>query len=136
MSDRQSGILQFECSQDNWEPNVVHFWERYVGNAKLGEHSTSSEMKRFMEKVQPYLEQPIGMALYEWKDGKIGAVCIQGGPKGEGGLDDATGASGAAGGAGLKQTSATVDLGSVKEDAKEEDRGLWGLNIKFPWMKK
>ncbi len=53
MSDRQSGILQFECSQDNWEPNVVHFWERYVGNAKLGEHSTSSEMKRFMEKARP-----------------------------------------------------------------------------------
>ena len=26
--------------------------------------------------------------------------------------------------------------GNVKEDAKEEDRGLWGLNIKFPWMKK
>lgn len=32
------------------------------------------------------------------------------GPKGEGGLDDATGASGAAGGASYKQTSATVDL--------------------------
>ena len=29
--------------------------------------------------VQPFLEQPIGMALYEWKDGKIGAVCMQGG---------------------------------------------------------
>ncbi len=32
------------------------------------------------------------------------------GPKGEGGLDDATGASGAAGGASMKQTSGTVDL--------------------------
>ena len=32
------------------------------------------------------------------------------GPKGEGGLDDATGASGAAGGASLKQSSSTVDL--------------------------
>ena len=52
MSDRQSGILSFECSQDNWEPNVVHFWERYVGNAKLGAHSTSPEMKKFMEKVR------------------------------------------------------------------------------------
>lgn len=50
------------------------------------------------------------MALYEWNDGQLGAVCLQGGPKGEGGLDDATGASGAAGGAGLKQTSATLDL--------------------------
>ncbi len=32
------------------------------------------------------------------------------GPKGEGGLDDATGASGSSGGASMKQTSATVDL--------------------------
>lgn len=32
------------------------------------------------------------------------------GPKGEGGLDDATGASGAAGGASMKQTSSAVDL--------------------------
>ncbi len=53
MSDRQSGILSFECSQDNWDPNVVHFWERYVGNAKLGAHSTSPEMQKFMEKVLP-----------------------------------------------------------------------------------
>ncbi len=32
-----------------------------------------------MVQVQPFLQQPIGMALYEWKDGKIGAVCMQGG---------------------------------------------------------
>lgn len=32
------------------------------------------------------------------------------GPKGEGGLDDATGASGAAGGAGYKQTSRLTQL--------------------------
>jgi hypothetical protein len=38
-------------------------------------------------------------------------VCA--GPKGEGGLDDATGQSGGAGGgAGYTQTSATVDLGA------------------------
>ena len=62
MSDRQSGILSFECSQDNWEPNVVHFWERYVGNAKLGAHSTSPEMKKFMEKVRAITGVCIGAA--------------------------------------------------------------------------
>ncbi len=29
--------------------------------------------------IQEHLEGPIGMALYEWKDGKIGNVCVQGG---------------------------------------------------------
>ena len=29
--------------------------------------------------MQSLLEGPIGMALYEWKDGKIGQQCIQGG---------------------------------------------------------
>ncbi len=29
--------------------------------------------------IQEHLEGPIGMALYEWKDGKIGTVCVQGG---------------------------------------------------------
>ena len=110
--------------------------------------------------IQEHLEGPIGMALYEWKDGKIGNVCVQGGelhlhcpwmllkeglprlslfynsahilsygymvfdstyngitgPKGEGGLDDATGAGGT-GASNMKQTSAVVNLGEP-----------------FPWM--
>jgi hypothetical protein len=89
---------------------VFHFWELYEGNAAMGRHNTTPEVAAFMEKVQPLLEGPVGMALYEWKDGKIGATAVQGGPRGEGGLDDATGATGAAGGASYKQTSATVDL--------------------------
>jgi hypothetical protein len=40
--------------------------------------------------------------LYEIKNGKIGVASIAFGPKGEGGLDDATGAGGA-GGAGYQQ---------------------------------
>ena len=102
--------------------------------------------------IQTHLEGPIGIALYEWKDGQIGAASIQGGklllsprddslssidwqacivhasavhalaacigktkcagPKGEGGLDDATGAGGT-GASRMTQTSATVDLGEV-----------------------
>jgi hypothetical protein len=53
------------------------------------------------------------MALYEWVDGALGPASMQGGPKGEGGLDDATGASGAAGGASMKQTSRSFDLGAI-----------------------
>lgn len=102
----------------------------------MGRHNTTPEMKAFMENVQKYLEQPVGMALYEMKDGQIGAVATQGGPKGEGGLDDATGAAGTAGGAGYKQTSSAVDLTNIKEEEKEEDRGLWGIKFEFPWMKK
>lgn len=58
---------------------------------------------------------------------------------GEGGLDDATGASGMAAGAGLKQTSSVVNLGDVKRD---EGKTPWGMdlkldtNFKFPWQKK
>lgn len=76
----------------------------------MGRHNTAAEMQESMKQLLPLLEGPVGMALYEMKDGKLGAVAVQGGPKGEGGLDDATGASGAAGGASYKQTSATVDL--------------------------
>ena len=89
---------------------MFHFWEMYESNGDLGRHNTTPEYQQFMEKVQTLIDGPIGMALYEWKDGRLGPACTQGGPRGEGGLDDATGASGAAGGASYKQTSATVDL--------------------------
>ena len=29
--------------------------------------------------IQQHLEGPIGMALYEWQDGKIGMACVHGG---------------------------------------------------------
>lgn len=29
--------------------------------------------------IQEYLEGPVGLALYEWQDGKIGNCCVQGG---------------------------------------------------------
>jgi hypothetical protein len=31
--------------------------------------------------VQQYLEGPIGMALYDWQDGKLGEVRMQGGER-------------------------------------------------------
>ena len=110
MSDRSSGILSFDCSRDGGDTNVFHFWEVYESNVTMGRHNTTPEVESFMNKVKPLLESPVGMVLYEMKDGKLGPASVQGGPRGEGGLDDATGATGAAGGASYKQTSGTVDL--------------------------
>lgn len=116
MNDRSSGIQEFKCLVDSWEDNVVHFWERYESNVSLGRHNTTPEVEAFMNKVAPFLEQPVGMALYEYRDGQLGPLSVQMGPKGEGGLDDATGASGAAGGASYKQTSRLTQLSTVVDD--------------------
>ena len=56
----------------------------------------------------------------------VRALCIpppQGGVKGEGGLDDATGTNRFGGGASMKQTSATVDLTRFTEKDDEEKVG-------------
>ena len=51
---------------------------------------------------------------------------MQGGVKGEGGLDDATGTNRFGGGASMKQTSATVDLTRFTEKDDEEKVGAVG----------
>lgn len=52
MQNSKSGILAFECSQDNYEPNVLHFWERYDGNRSMGLHNTTDEYSKFMRLVR------------------------------------------------------------------------------------
>lgn len=52
MKNSKSGILAFECSQDNYEPNVMHFWERYDGNRSMGLHNTTDEYSVFMRQVR------------------------------------------------------------------------------------
>lgn len=136
-SDRSSGILAFEFSQDDFEGNTFHFMELYESNVHLGRHNTTEEFKDFMVGIQNHLEQPPGMVLYEWNRGRIGIPRVQGGPKGEGGLDDATGASGAYGGARLAQTSnalGVVSAATEKDEENNERDTLWG--IKLPWMQK
>lgn len=132
-SNKDNGIVEFVCSRDLYESNVFHFWERYDGNVSLGRHNTSPEFMSFMEGVQDLLEEPIGLALYAFQDGQLSNVCVQGGPKGEGGLDDATGASKSAGAAGMKQTSSALNLGKVK---RGDEGDSWGMGFKFPWQKK
>lgn len=52
MKNSKSGILAFECSQDNYEPNLLHFWERYDGNRSMGLHNTTDEYSKFMRLVR------------------------------------------------------------------------------------
>ncbi len=52
MKNSKSGILAFECSLDNYEPNVLHFWERYDGNRSMGLHNTTDEYSKFMRLVR------------------------------------------------------------------------------------
>lgn len=132
MTDRANGILEFGVNHDMEDKNVFHFFERYSSNAKLGEHNVKPEVKAFMEKLQEHVDEPVGMALYEMKGGQLSNIMMQGGPKGEGGLDDATGAGGSGGGASLKQSSATVDLG--KQDRGDGDTA-WGMKAPA-WIKK
>lgn len=123
---KRRGVIEFTYGRDSYEPNVFHFWERYDSNVSLGRHNTRDEVVAFMERLQRdgLLQGPVGMVLYEWRDGHLGPASAQGGPKGEGGLDDATGGSGMAGGAGLKQTSATLDLGNIERGEEGDSFGM------------
>ncbi|BBN14298.1 hypothetical protein MPTK1_6g10490 [Marchantia polymorpha subsp. ruderalis] len=116
-----SGITVFECNVDPFEKNVFHFWERYDSFQIMNDIRASPEHTKFLNDVRPLLTGPIGLAAYEYKDGQIGHMMNPIGPKGEGGLDDATGQSG------TKQQSSSIGqgLGQMEED---EDVKSWGLD--------
>lgn len=50
-ADRSTGLLAFECSNDRWDANVFHFWERYESNAAMGRLNNRDDMQNFMENV-------------------------------------------------------------------------------------
>lgn len=130
----RDGVLEFSFARDAYDPATFHFWERYTCNVACGRHNTRADVVKFMEGVVPLLEGPIGMALYEYRAGVgLSNACAQGGPKSEGGLDDAPGGNGMAGGAGLKQTSGTLELG-IKEDDAAAEAPAWGMGFKLPWQ--
>ena len=110
--DAKSGIICFHVSKDPQEGHVFHFWEVYESDQAFASHTGSVEMKAFLKNISTLVEGPPGMVLYEIKDGHIGMAATAEGPKGEGGLDDATG-SGGCGGASYKQTSRVVNLGTL-----------------------
>ena len=50
-AEPDSGILAFDVSQDIYDSNVVHFWERYESNGHMGRHNTTPEFNKFMQDV-------------------------------------------------------------------------------------
>ncbi|CAD7702357.1 unnamed protein product [Ostreobium quekettii] len=131
MNDRKNGILGFDVMADQFEDGTIHFWERYTDNQRLNKFNASPKFMAFMEGVSEYLERPVGLALYEYNEGQIGNSCVQEGPKGEGGLDDATGA-GLNAGARMSQTANVVNLGDMK---RGDEGDAFGMDFKFPWQK-
>ncbi|CAM6097032.1 unnamed protein product [Calypogeia fissa] len=118
---RGSGVQIFECNVDPYETSTYHFWELYDSFLVMNDVRSSPEHTKFMNDVRPFLVQPIGLAAYEYKDGQIGHMLNPIGPKGEGGLDDATGQSG------TKQQSSSIGqgLGEMEEDMGSK---AWGLD--------
>ena len=52
MKDTKKGILSFECTQDNFEENSFHFWERYKNTAYFNESMSSEETSTFLKEVR------------------------------------------------------------------------------------
>lgn len=119
--DKKNGILHVECNGDAYEKNVIHFWERFDSFLSMNNIHASPEYTKFLQEVRPLLEAPVKLAAYEYNDGQIGCMMNPIGPKGEGGLDDATGQGGSGGGASYKQTSQSVSQGGIS------DREAWGM---------
>jgi hypothetical protein len=115
-------LLSFHAERDQWDRNVFHMWLQAASNEALGRVDTAPRALAFMRDAAPLLERPVGMLMYNMgADGSLGAPAVQGGPKGEGGLDDATGASGMTSGASGGQTSAA--LAAMVAQAMNEHAG-------------
>eukprot|EP00241_Pyramimonas_parkeae_P023622 CAMPEP_0114291610 /NCGR_PEP_ID=MMETSP0059-20121206/8586_1 /TAXON_ID=36894 /ORGANISM="Pyramimonas parkeae, Strain CCMP726" /LENGTH=266 /DNA_ID=CAMNT_0001413135 /DNA_START=175 /DNA_END=975 /DNA_ORIENTATION=- len=122
--NKSMGILEFVCQEDTFQPGTFHFWERYQNNVKMAEYNTSEDMVSFGKAVRPLLEAPMGMMLYEFKNGHLGPCSMPIGPEGEGGLDDACGGnSGSGGGATLHQT-AKANLGWNRRGDEGDSFGM------------
>lgn len=122
--DRTSGVLQFGCFADLYGKHTYHFMERYSSFENIVSFRSLPEHTKFMNDVRPLLTQPIALAVYEYWNGQIGHMRTPMGPKGEGGLDDATGQAGIGGGVSHKQQSKPVQNTEIPE---KKDKGSWSL---------
>eukprot|EP01018_Ginkgo_biloba_P021081 Gb_15077 [translate_table: standard] len=122
--DKSSGIQQFECYVDLFDKHTYHFMERYSGFQHITNIRALPEHVKFMNDVRPLLTCPVAFAVYEYWNGQIGPMRNPIGPKGEGGLDDATGQAGIGGGVSHKQQSKLMQQVDVGE---KKDRGAWSL---------
>jgi len=110
------GCLQFEVCEDTFDEGVFHFWEHYASTGSLQEVQAQAKYKDFLAQVRPKLSKPIGLGLYEYRDGSISPMRCPIGPKGEGGLDDATNQ------AKMSKQHVRVDVHVRRE---EESHGVW-----------
>ena len=110
MKASASGVLSFECTRDTHDDLQFHFWERYKDASSFSAAMAGEKTQGFLGEVSEKLQKPVGVSLFEYADGKVGSACVEVGPKGEGGLDDATGANKYGGGARYEQTSTAVQL--------------------------
>ena len=123
---RAAGLQEFRAEKDVFEEGVFHLWARYESAASAERGLESETMQSFLADVAPLSARPVGMSMFEWKDGQLSSAMVDCGPKGEGGLDDATGANKFGGGASYQQTSSAVDLGNL--DPEERVDGLVGTS--------
>lgn len=49
---RGSGVREFSCSQDAFEPHILHFFEVYDSTAAMGKHNTTRELSDFLEQAR------------------------------------------------------------------------------------
>lgn len=130
--DRTSGVLQFGCFADLYSKHTYHFMERYSSFEHIVSFRSLPEHTEFINDVRPLLTQPIGLAVYEYENGQIGHMRTPMGPKGEGGLDDATGQAGIGGGVSHKQQSKIIQDTEIPE---KKDKGAWSLQKALQKMK-
>nr|ADE76103.1 unknown [Picea sitchensis] len=127
--DRSFGVLQFGCFADLYGKHTYHFMERYssfehIVNFRILNQVTTTRMWNNCLHVRPLLTQPMALAVYEYENGQIGHMRTPMGPKGQGGLDDATGQAGIGGGVSHKQQSKPIQNTEILE---KKDKGAWSL---------
>nr|ADE77227.1 unknown [Picea sitchensis] len=122
--DRSFGVLQFGCFADLYGKHTYHFMERYSSFEHIVNFRSLPEHTKFMNDVRPLLTQPMALAVYEYENGQIGHMRTPMGPKGQGGLDDATGQAGIGGGVSHKQQSKPIQNTEILE---KKDKGAWSL---------
>ena len=125
LDDPASGLKEFHAHADELDSNVVHIWQRFASADAMGRLHNTVEYATFHRDVAELLVEPMAMGMYRsTHDGKISCLMYPFGPKGEGGVDDATGQGGMAGGVGYKQ-HVKVDL--TGDVSREEESGgrIW-----------
>lgn len=134
--DAASGCKQFDCYVDLYDKNVFHFMEEYASVLHMNDFQASPEHTKFFEEVRPLLLEPIALAVYELRDGQVGDMLNPIGPKGEGGLDDATGQAGRGGEAYMKpkakkkrgiEYEAKADSAEQKASSMEAEENKWSF---------